>query len=325
MTTVREFGILALLATASCVVLFYLTAHLAPLHRDNTKTFITSNATLENFLELRREWRPRVLSIAGAHVCGVLVDTSTDSPETQLQTTVGIYSAAWLFLINLSILVAFRRQALMFIWGIFTVVAFGYAPGLVTRVYPWDMPALFFFTLFVICYHKGFHRLLPAVILVGALFKETTAVLCIAPLFLPVPWRRRLKLAFIAGALFVLVKVAVDLMVGNPVPFFSPSIRPPGARNLRLEGNVAELLSTPLSMHPIWINAGTLVALLALPGKDRTLLMLKGVAASFVLSIFVFAEIREFRLWFEMAPLAVYALVNRFPGNDLTNQVVEET
>jgi len=167
--------------------------------------------------------------------------------------------------------------------------------------------------------------LLPAVILVGALFKETTAVLCIALLFLPIPWRGRLKLAIIAGVLFVLVKVAVDMAVGNPLPFFSPSIWPPGRHHLRLEGNVAELLSTPLSMHPIWINAGTLVALMVLPGKDRTLLMLKCVAASFTLSIFVFAEIREFRIWFEMAPLAVYALVNHFAGKDLPNNAAEGT
>ena len=310
-----ELRILVFLAAALSVVLFHMTVHLAPIRSDNRKTFISSNASLTEYLQLRSEWRPRVLSNAGAHVCSVIAGKVMESPETHLQTTVGIYSAGWFLLISLSLILGFGRRALVFMWGIFAAVVFGYAPGLVSRVYPWDMPALFFYTLFVICYHRGFHRLLPAVIVVGALFKETTAALCLALLFLPIPWRSRIKYAVVAVGCFVAVKVATDMAVGNPVPFFSPSIRPPGSGKLRLAGNWADLLHTPLSAHPVWINAGSLLALMVLPGKDRTLLMLKCVAASLAMSLFVFAEIREYRIWFEVAPLAVYALARRFGGN----------
>ena len=220
---------------------------------------------------------------------------------------VGSHAAAWLFLANALLIVAFGRRAPLLMWGVFAAVGFGYAPGLVTRVYPWDLPALFFFTAFVALLHHGRWRWLPAVVLVGLLFKETTAVLCLAPLARELPWRRRLREVGLLAAAFVALKIGVDLLVGNPLPLLSPTVRPPDGGTLRLVENLAAF-GTLSPAHPLWINAGTLIALFLVPGRDRDLLVLKTMAAEFTVSLLLFGSITEYRIWFEAAPLAVYAI-----------------
>ncbi len=323
--SIHQFGILIVLSIALSIIIFFMTAHLAPICKDNKVTFITSNATLEDYKKLRREWRPRILSNAAAHLCSIFVKKVTDAPKTQLKYTVGIYSAVWLLLINISLILAFRQRALVFMWGIFAAVAFGYTPGLVTRVYPWDMPALFFFTLFMIFHHRSYYRLLPVVILFGALFKETTIVLCIALLFLPVSWRSRLKNTVITGFIFFVLKSSVDIMVGISFPFFSPTTGKLGTDSLRLAKNMNVFLNTPLYKHPVWVNAGSLLALMILPGKNRVLLMLKCVAACLALGLFICGQISEFRIWFEAAPLAVYGIVMTFDNWELPDQSIQAT
>lgn len=306
-----NLGLLLLLSSALCVSLFYQTALLAQFDTENRYTFVTSHSTLQNYAQLRKEWRPRVLSNAGAHLFGQVMATITASPADHLRATIGAYSAFWLFLTNALLIAAFGRSACVYLWGISAAVVFGYMPGIVTRVYPWDMPALFFFTLFLVAYAKKAYRFIPYIILTGLLFKETTVVLCGAFLFFEIPWKKRLSDACVTSALFVAVKVGIDIAVGNPLPFFSMSERPPGRQELRLFANLHTIL-TPALAHPVWLNAGTFAALLVLPVKTRAILMSKCIAILFAINLLLFGMIQEYRIWFEMAPLAVYALIKHF-------------
>jgi hypothetical protein len=188
---------------------------------------------------------------------------------------------------------------------------FGYCPGIVNRVYPWDLPALFFFSAFVACYHRKVYRAIPVVILLGLLFKETTAVLCLSFLFLDIPMRDRLRYFIVTAVLFVVAKVSIDLAVRNPTPFFSMTTSRPSGGGPRIMANLRTLATASLA-HPVFINAGTLVALAILPGRSRTLTMLRWLAIAFTVNTFFFAMIDEYRIWFELAPLAVYALASRF-------------
>ncbi len=148
-------------------------------------------------------------------------------------------------------------------------------------------------------------------ILLGLLFKETTAVLCISFFFLDIPMKERLRYFVVTAALFVAAKVSVDLAVGNRIPFFSMTTSPPTGGSPRIVENLRILASARLA-HPVLINAGTLVALAVLPGRSRTLTMARWVAIAFTVNTFFFAMIDEYRIWFELAPLAVYALACRF-------------
>jgi hypothetical protein len=233
---------------------------------------------------------------------------------------VGLFTAGWLLLTNVSLIFSFGRHSLIIMWGIFAAIAFGYSPGLVVRVYPWDLPALFFFTLWIILFHHGKYYLLPIVIIIGMLFKETTIVLLVGFLFLPLPLRKRLNLVLITGIFYIIVKVIVELAVQNPIPFLSLSVTPDnkgGLQDLWIIENLALLLQSRVYAHPIWVNAGTLLALLLLPSKGRSILMLKSIAALFVISIFIFGKIFEYRIWFEAAPIAVYGLALYFSWTTL--------
>jgi len=176
----------------------------------------------------------------------------------------------------------------------------------------------------MIMYEKKLYNLLPVIVLLGLLFKETTVVLCIAPFFFELSWEKRLKQIALAGGGFIVLKVIVDVAVGNPMPFFSPTIHPPGTESLRLMGNLSDLLRSPLIEHPLLINVCSLLALMVMPGKDRTMMMLKSIAIFFSLSIFVFGEIREFRIWLELAPLAVYAIAKHFYWGELSMQPADD-
>ncbi len=96
-----------------------------------------------------------MLSTAAADlVSGLVRSAGVRSPDFHLMVTVGLYSALWLLLTNAVLLWGFGKRALFLMWGVFAAVVFGYCPGVVSRVYPWDLPALFFFAAFVACYHR---------------------------------------------------------------------------------------------------------------------------------------------------------------------------
>lgn len=317
--SIREIGILIILALAPCVVLGHMTAELAPRFKDNQLTFVTSNSTWHDYLALRQEWRPRVLSNLSAHVCSRIARVSTESPELWLRRTVALHSAGWLLLINLVLILGFGRGAIPFIWGVFAAAAFGYASGVDERVYPWDLPGMFVFASFVVAHARGWDRTVPFLIAGGAMFKETTIVLAVTPLFLDLPWRDRFKRSALSLLLFGIVRIAVDILVKSPIPFISMSTRLPGRSSFRVMSNLRSVLQ-PRIAGPIMINAGTLAAFLLLPNKNATTVTFKCVAAIFALGLMVFGRILEYRIWFEMAPLGIFALLRHFEEHPPTNQ-----
>jgi hypothetical protein len=311
-TAVRDWAALVLLAAALCVCAFYLTASVAPLTPDNGRTFMAPQFAAARGIELRQEWRPRVLSVGVADLLARrLWSAGVRPPELHLMVTVGSYSAIWIALCSVVLLWGFGKRAIVLMWGVLAAVTFAYCPGVATRVYPWDMPALFFFSAFVALYHRGMYRALPVVILAGLPFKETTGVLCLAFLFLDIPIRERLRYLIVTAVLFAGLKVAIDVAVHNPVPFFSMTSRTPNEGTLRLVENL-RAIARPQIAHPVLINAGMLVALALVPGRGRAVWMVRWVAAAFAVNTLLFAMIEEYRIWLELAPLAAWVLAERF-------------
>jgi len=56
----------------------------------------------------------------------------------------------------------------------------------------------------------------------------------------------------------------------------------------------------------IFINAGTALAFLILPTKDRYILCLKFIALIFITSNFIYGNIQEYRIFIEIIPFALY-------------------
>ncbi len=304
----REKLILLLLISALSAGIFHQAARLAPLNIANRRLFSTLSSPEDSSSSLRREWRPRILSLLTAKTFNQLAAEPTLTRKKHLKITVGLYAAFWLFLINLSFVVGFSlKKALFFIWGLFAAVSLGYMPGIVSRIYPWDLPALFFFSLFVVCYKNRLYHYIPYLILIGLGFKETTLVLCLSFLFMPKPKKQRLKYLIITLSAFCLLKIIIDLSVNNSSIFFSLTAQRPPSQTLRLLLNLKWLFT--LKANPVFINAATLLALFLLPGRNKTIRMLKTIALSFTVLIFIFGVINEYRIWLEMAPLAIFALV----------------
>jgi len=307
----RDVFVLLVLVAALSATVYHLTSDLAPRNEASSLTFVRSNASLENYHRLRQEWRSRVGANGAAHLVSEAVADGRPTGRAHLRRTVATHSAIWLALVNVTLLAGLGRRALVIIWGVFAAVVFGYAPGLVSRIYPWDLPALFWFTLALVLWHHGRWRWLVAAIAVGVVFKESTVALLAALLLRDDPWRRRWRLLAVATAIVVAVKLAVDLAVANPATLMTATTRPPDGGGMRLWANL-QLLWPVTFAHPMWLNAGTLLTLLILPGRERWLLTLKAVAAVFVGATFLFGVVSEYRIWFELAPLAVYALARRY-------------
>jgi hypothetical protein len=60
-------------------------------------------------------------------------------------------------------------------------------------------------------------------------------------------------------------------------------------------------------VFPLAINAGTLLGFLLLPGGRRRVQGLKLIAVAFIFGNLLFGVLTEFRIWFEMIPVALYA------------------
>ena len=129
----REIAILGIIAVGLSVTLSYEAADLAPLHKHNRYTFFESHATYYRYYLIRKEWRPRLLSHASAHLLGSVVAARTHSDEDTLKITVGLYTGIWAFLTNVLFICGFKRRSLFYMLGVFAAVTFGYMPGIVLR------------------------------------------------------------------------------------------------------------------------------------------------------------------------------------------------
>ena len=222
---------------------------------------------------------------------------------------VGAWTGVWFLLAALS-LVALRGDS-PWIYGHLlggcAGISLGYFLDWELRVYPWDLPAYFFFTLGVALYARG--RALPLVLLVpvAVAFKETALLLVILLAFLPGSVAKRTALVAAGLALGFGAKLALDLWAGSDRLVLTMSTH--HASELLLVTNLRYLRDAWASPYsPLLFNAGTLLALLLVPAagtKARALRLLAGV---FALSVFLFGFIREARVWFELLPVALFAL-----------------
>ena len=218
------------------------------------------------------------------------------------------WTGGWYLLTCLALTFFSGKRALYYLFGLFSCFAFGYLPTVNMRVYPWDIPALFIFTIFILVLKRGTASPLLALLPIGMLFKETTIVLCVTFLFLPRPRKHKLLLFAAASALCLLVKLAVDRAVGVPLPGMSMTTGNEAGPNIAINLDVLTHLDRHFFVNPVLINAGTLAALLFLPQRDARIALIKTIALLFTTNMLVFGRIVEYRIWFEMIPLSLYAM-----------------
>jgi TPR repeat protein len=216
----------------------------------------------------------------------------------------GCYHAAWLFLLFL-LLIRFRRDALLIMLGVFGgLMLYICYPS--PQCYPWDMPAMFFFTLACLLYDRRRMGLLMAVVWLGALFKETT--LCCAFLILLGEhwlWKKRLA-GFGATVVVTLATYKLLLWLFHIQARIFGMYDAATVHDLFWKGRLdlnLQILFHPQLYHVVFANAGSLLIMLLLPWRSRRDVVFKLLIVAFLIGQFFWGAINEFRIGYELLPL----------------------
>lgn len=317
------FAAAAIIALALCVMVYHQAAALAPLHPHTAQTFLAPRFQSRfvgfkselGVMDLHKSWAPRLLSTGLGYLFTRGSVEGNAAVADRFAHEVGLYAAFWMGLILLLYLLTLRHLALLPILGTYCAVSFGYLPGVADRVFPWDLPALFFYTLFVCLMLRRRLLLFLPLLPLAVLFKETAGLLALGYLFGPWPLGRRLRLFALAAALAALARfgaLAVTHTFGAP-PFSAALL----LANLRfcLTGVFPhpEWYLYPLRWfdHPLLIDAGLFAAFLCVRGGDANLRALRWIFFTFTALMFCGGIIFEYRIWFELIPICLYPLYSQ--------------
>ena len=293
------------------IILFNRMATISPSPKSDTyASFYSLSSGIENYYDFKTAWKPRLFANGLAAFTArasdwLLTKAAIPVVKNPAELTIALWTTAWFLLICVVLIYFLKRRALFYIFGTLAGISFGYLARLhmAVRVYPWDMPPLFFFTLFVLLFSKKKYWWIFALLPISVGFKETTLILCVVFLFAELPWRQRLGMLIGALVLSAGVKILIDYFVHAPM-FFTMETKPGGSGTVYLLENFNNLRD----ITPFFINAGTLTAFFILPNANKNILVLKLIAIPFILGTFLFGNMIEYRIWFEMIPFALYAL-----------------
>ena len=301
-----------LLALGVALPLFYQIVVLAPQQPDNFGTFYSLSSGLDPYFELKTAWKTRLFSNglawqvdnASAYLMSRVEVQYINRPQP---FAVGLWTAGWFVAICLLYIVFLRRRAVLYVLGTYAALTFGYMPKLpATRVYPWDMPALFIFALFLFLFIRNRFKWMLILLPLGVGFKETAGVLCLAFLLASeLPKKEKWRLFLAASALCVLVKLGIDLFTRSATPVLTMETGLGGALSASY---LLQNLRAFSSLPPFLINAGTLLSFFVLPAMSPKVTALKWIAVVFAIGNFLFGTVLEFRIWFELIPFALFAI-----------------
>jgi hypothetical protein len=305
-------GVELLVALSLAVTFYFLVGPTWQPYRDGnqisaqTFCYLSKGAPAVGKDLVQLNWKKR---LAGPILSGWLLDAkfkrAADFDSNGLQTVFGFYHATWLFLLFL-VLILYRRDALLIMLGVFGGLMYNLTDTLNPPFYyPWDMPAMFFFTLACLLYDG--RRLWPLMMVVwlGGLFKETS-LCCALLILLGEHWTLKKRVAGFAATviatfaankfLMTLYGVKAPVLAMNDAPRVIDIIR-----NTRLFYNL-DLLFSLNERHVLFANAGSLIILL-IPWRNRRDVVFKLLIMSFVIGQFFCGIINEFRIWYELLPL----------------------
>lgn len=307
---------IALFISVSLSITYYFTCtSYASGHEDNAIAFKSFSGGIEQYKKLRQEWRPRLFA---NYLAGLLMPARAGVGV--FQQTVGLWNAAW-FLACCLMYVAFdARNAIFLVFGTFGALYYAFTPLSESHIYPWDMPALFFYVLIYVAYARKSITPLLLTLWVGTGFKETVALGSVIFLFWQgLALQRRLAYFLAAAVGCVSVKLAIDLITANPSPLLTMTFN-----NFGLLGDIAvthqgfaynwNALTKLYLNHPVFVNAGTFVTFLLLFPRDVEDWMWKTLGVLFLAGIMLFGVINEARVFFEMIPLSLWALNKKLQG-----------
>jgi len=309
------------IAFGTAFVLFIYIIYIASRQIDTVATFSAFSSGLENYIDvLPPAWKARLFS---NFLAFQVIQLPTNVPMLNsilhkiatygnyFQLGVAFWTICWFLLISFVYVLDMKKYSILYILGTFAPLSFGYLRQVSERIFPWDMPALFIFTIFVLLFHQKKYWWIFVLIPVGMGFKETAGILCLVFLFTEMPWKQRLAMFFASVIFCIAVKFAIDLFVKEPTPFLTME----GVGTNLTFSHIVPNLRSLKTLIPLLINAGTFLAFILFPIDAKNIWALKTIAIAFLIGNLIFSSITEYRIWFEMIPFALYTFDVSLYGN----------
>lgn len=304
---IRERIILLILSISLCVTFYYFSkdAVIRGTHIEyKVKTF-TSILTggLENHIkQVYPPWRGRLFSALAGNGFMKFAGVNKLTNKDEFAERCAAYNAVWLFGCFI-VIMAFSKNPILFILGLFACSSYAWTPAGEFMLLPWDGPILFFWTLIFFLARPEYKKWMFLTMAIGVGFKESIILASIIPLFWNGPIKERIKNFIMAGIICVTVKLTLDFIVQNPIPFLSmqthyDTICRTGQYWI-IHRNLWSL-NQPILNHVIFSAGGLIAAILLLPKKA---IMFKTIALCYMLLIMFFGVITEARLWNELIPM----------------------
>ena len=329
-----DYVIPVILLAGTALAVFSLALDIAPAFGISLKTFASFSNGLGAYIsQVEAAWRPRLFSNLLASLAvrvsrSILTRVSIPLAGDPVQLAVGLWTLAWYSLTGLLFIGWLKKRSVFYIFGLFAGVVFGYLPiggslgaNIVKNyIYPWDLPALFIFSLFTLLFVKDRYRWLLGLIVIGVGFKETAMILCAVCSrrdFSGARWNPFQKgfweqfrkeswfLFAVSLALSLTLKISIGFLVKAPSSFLTMDTIDNGTTTTPL---ILVNLKQLLGLFPFLVNAGTLLAFFLLPTIDEKIRSMKYIALAFLLGNLFFGIFNEYRIWFEMIPFALYAI-----------------
>ena len=313
-TGLRFWLAVALITAGLAILVDRFMVQVAPRNGQNIDTFLGYRLDLEYVtrpvaegvdVDLDAAWRPRVLSrVLGSIVTGGAVENGKIDAQ-EFAARVGLWEVGWFVATAIVACLGAGEYGIISILATFCGMMFSIQPGVDPRIYPWDMPALFFFSAASALWMHDRPMLFLPILPVAVLFKETAIVLAFGYYFIEGDRKQRLMALGTALVLAGGTKIVVDSITSSFVGGVSLTPR-------LFIHNVREGLLSPLLLLS---NAGfTACAFLLMPWKLREGKALGVIAIAFAVGIMVFAVATEYRIWFEMIPLGSFAMIFALSG-----------
>jgi len=311
------YGFIAISLSVAYYYNCYMFSTWGPVDRYSVQAFMSFTRGLDQYSNtMRKEWRPRLFSNALASLA-----VRPDGDRHRFGVGVAAWNACWLALCFALYLLRDTRKSLFLIFGTFACLYYSFTIMADRHIYPWDMPALFFFCLLTFAVQWKIPLLVLATCLVGTGFKETLILGSVVFLF-QTEWPMKRRLAWASTTLFLclLLKIGIDVLTHNPAILFTMQLDSEGP--LVMDGvtergiwyNLRALREVYLN-HPVFINGGTLLIFLLLPMRDAEDRMWKSIGVLFVAGTMLFADINEYRVFHELIPMSLLSIQKHFLDN----------
>ena len=268
---------------------------------------------------IAKDWNGR---INGLLLTGALTDFSLDENDSdkaqfdRLTSVFGFYHACWLLLLFICIIFALRHSLLINL-GIFAGLMYNFSPTSGPYFYPWDMPAMLFFTLAVLFFERRRIWPMAAVVCIGCFFKETVLV-CSLLIFFASQWNWKKRVLVFAGVVIVYLLgkklLLSQLHIEAPMYSISDALHfrgslSPSTLFYNFAQNI-EALFAPKLNSILFVNAGSLLAVLVLGWQKRFIPYMIVILAFILGLLFVNPPpgMREIRIFMEILPLSIMLL-----------------